>query len=755
MGEQRVREKGKEGGISRRAFLQFFGISAAGLVLSVHFGPLPAEAKEKKKPEGDELRAEAFVQVGRDGKVTLFVPRVEMGQAVYTAIIQLVAEELDVDPNRFVLEHAPPNDAVYGLPSGGQITGGSTTIRGLWIPMRQVGALTRALFVSAAAEQWDVEPKACRTDNGVVFHDRSGRKIAYGALIDLIGNRVPERIRVPRRPFFDVSGNDRMEPADLQSPVPLKDRKKFKVIGKSIPRADGAEKVRGETLFGIDVRVPDMLVGTVMASPVFMGTLSSVDDSKARKIEGVRQIVKLDDAVAVIGDHFWAAKQGLQALMVSWDEGAHANVSNSDVVSGLSLAADLQGLLARKEGNIEKGLSRAARRIDAVYEVPFLAHAPMEPPNCTVHVKKESCEVWVGTQVPAMAQRAVAEVTGLSAEKVTVHNHYLGGGFGRRLEVDFIRQAAKIAMKVDRPVKIVWTREEDIQQDLYRPYYYDRISAGLDKSGNIVAWNHRIVGSSVTARYLPGELSPDGLDFDAIDGAGQMPYRIPNIFIDYVRAEPPGVPTGYWRGVGATHNVFVIESFVDELARASGEDPFEFRRRHLSMAPRAKAVLERVAKESGWAKPLPARKGRGIAVGHVFGSWLAQMAEVSVSDRGDIRVERVLCAVDCGICVNPGHVKAQIESGILFGLGPVILDAITIEKGRVQQSNFHDYRVVRMSDAPKIDIFLVDSGAAPGGIGETSTTLIAPAVANAVFMATGKRIRKLPMEKKDLAISNG
>jgi isoquinoline 1-oxidoreductase beta subunit len=374
----------------------------------------------------------------------------------------------------------------------------------------------------------------------------------------------------------------------------------------------------------------------------------------------------------------------------------------------------------------------------------------MEPMNCTAHVRPDSCEVWVGTQTPSITQAVVAQVTGLPPEKVTIHNHWLGGGFGRRLEMDFIIQAVLIAKNFDRPVKTVWTREEDIQHDYYRPYYYDRISGGLDKSGKIVAWTHRLVGSSVLARYAPGLILADKIDPDAMDGIRQYPYDLQNVTADYVAKEPPGVPTGFWRGVSVTHNIFVMESFIDELAHAAVKDPVEFRKEHLSKDKRAKAALERVAKEAGWGNPMPAGKGRGVAVSRVWGSYLAMVAEVSVSKAGDIRVDRVLCAVDCGTAINPGHVKGQIEGGIIFGLAPVLLDAITIKNGRVEQSNFNDYRVIRMSDTPKIEVFVMDTGEAPSGIGETGTAMVGPAVANAIFAATGKRARKMPIKPEEL-----
>lgn len=734
--------------VSRRAFLQMFGVGAAGLVLAVHFGTLPAWGEEQAQPAGLPLKPNAYLKVGRDGKITFIAPRADMGQGIHTSTAQLVAEELDVDPADFKIEHAPPNDPVYGIPSGVQLTGASSSIAGLWLPMRQVGAITRSMFIAAAAKQWNVNSSTLRTEKGVVYHDASKRKAPYGELVDAVAKMDPPKADVPPRYFFLFDGNT--PPTEVRNGVKLKDPKDFKVIGQSISRIEAPEKVKGAPLYGIDVRLPEMLVATIKASPVFGGKLKSVNDAKAMKIKGVQKVIKLENAVAVVGDHFWAAKQGLEALEITWDEGPHAHVSNTDVVRDLVKAAESEGLVIRNEGDPEKGLKEAAKRVDATYELPFLAHATMEPMNCTVHIRPDGCEVWIGTQTPSITQVVAAKVTGLKPEQVTIHNHWLGGGFGRRLEMDVLVQTILIAKNFDRPVKLVWTREEDIQHDVYRPYYYDKVSAGVDKNGKIVAWSHRLVGSSVVARYAPMLILEDKIDPDAMDGVRQYPYDLQNVKVDYVAKEPPGVPTGFWRGVSVGHNTFVQESLMDELAHAAGKDPVEFRRQHLSKDKRAKAVLEKVAKEAGWGKPMPAGKGRGIAVSRVWGSYLGMVAEVSVSKAGDVRVERVVCAVDCGTAINPGHVKGQIESGLIFGLAPVLLDAITIKNGRVEQSNFNDYRLIRMSDTPKIEVFIIDSGEAPSGIGETGTAMVAPAVTNAIFAATGKRLRKVPVKPEEL-----
>jgi isoquinoline 1-oxidoreductase subunit beta len=479
-------------------------------------------------------------------------------------------------------------------------------------------------------------------------------------------------------------------------------------------------------------------------SPVFGGRVKNVDDAAAKAVKGVRQIVRLDDAVAVVADHMGAAKKGLAALVIEWDEGPHARLDTQQIVGLLEKASLTPGAVAQNVGNVDAAIAGAATKVEAIYQVPFLAHATMEPMNCTVHVRKDGCEVWVGTQVMARAQAAAAKSAGLPIDKVVVHNHLLGGGFGRRLEVDGVIRAVEIAKQVDGPVKVVWTREEDIQHDMYRPAWLDRISAGLDEKGVPVAWNHRFAGSSVIARWVPPAFN-NGLDSDTTEGAIDLVYGLPNLHVEYVRAEPPGIPTAFWRSVGPSHNVFVVESFMDELAVAANQDPVAYRRALLDKTPRAKGVLELAAQKAGWGKPLAKGVGRGVSVQNAFATYMAQVAEVEVAKDGAVRVRRVVCAVDCGTVVNPDTVRAQIMSGIIFGITATLNGEITLKDGRVQQSNFHDYQILRMNQAPKIEVYIVNSTEAPGGMGETGTSSITAAVTNAIFAATGKRIRKLPV----------
>ena len=717
--------------VSRRTFLETSAAVGGGLLLGFTLPSLK---------QSDLFAPNAFVRIDRDGRVTLIMHKVEMGQGTYTSMPMLLAEELEVELSQVHLEHAPADDARYAEPLFGvQETGGSTSVRGNWEPLRRAGATARALLVAAAAQTWKVDPSSCHAARGQVIHGPTGRSLSYGALV-----ATAAALPVPRQ-------------------VTLKDPKDFKLIGTPAKRLDAPDKVNGTAPFGIDVMVPGMKVATVAACPVFGGKLASVDDAKAKGIKGVQQVVRLDDAVAVVADHMWAAKQGLAALDIRWDEGPNAKLSTADIVQQLAAASEKPGVVARNEGDAPKAMAGAARKVEAVYEVPFLAHATMEPVNCTVHVRPDGCDVWVGTQVPTFTQTAAAKLTGLPRDKVRVHNHLLGGGFGRRLEVDFVMRAVQIAQQVASPVKVVWTREEDIQHDMYRPYYYDRIAAGLDEHGMPIAWTHRIAGSSIMGRVI-NQLFPKtlrvmraaglrqlvamvkGLDVDAVEGAAEPPYALPNIRVEYVRQEPPGVPTAFWRGVGPTHNIFVVESFMDEVARAARRDPVEYRLALLDKSARARGVLKLAAQQAGWGQPLPAGHGRGVSLLHAFGSYIAQVAEVSVSKTGDVRVHRVVCAVDCGTIVNPDTVKAQMESGIIFGITAALFGEITIKDGRFEQSNFNNYRMLRINEAPVIDVHLVKSSEPPGGVGEPGTSAVMPAVANAIFEATGKRIRKLPVK---------
>lgn len=724
---------------SRRRFLQGSG----GLLLGFALPGFGAEQPRNEKPaeaavgeatsamtqESAGLAPNAFIRIDRAGVVTLIIHKVEMGQGTFTSLPMLLAEELEVDLNRVELEQAPADNARYGDPLlGGQVTGGSTSIRATWKPLRQAGAAARTMLVSAAARRWQVDPSTCVARNGAVTHPPSNRTLNYGELAD-----AAAKLPVPKE-------------------VALKQPKDFTLIGKSHQRLDSPEKINGQARFGIDVRLPNMSVAAIAISPVLGGKLQSVNEQQAMAVKGVRQVVKLDHAVAVLADHMWAANQGLKALSPTWNEGANATLTTQTLVAGLRTASENQGAVARNDGQANQAIGTAARKIEAIYEMPFLAHATMEPVNCTVDLRDGLCELWVGTQVPALAQGIAAKITGYPLDKVRVHNHYLGGGFGRRLETDFIALSVEIAKQARGPVKVVYSREDDIQHDMYRPYYLDRMSAGLDDKSQPIGWFHRITGSSILARFAPAAVQ-NGIDSDAVEGAKDQPYAIPNVRVEYVRHESP-VPTAFWRGVGATHNIWVVESFIDELAAAAKQDPLAYRQRLLQNQPRMRTVLDLAASKAGWSKPLSPiegrRLGRGISVQFAFGSYMSQVAEVSVGADGEVQIHRVVCAVDCGHIVNPDTVIAQIESGIVFGLSAALWNEVTFDKGRVQQNNFTDYRVMRINEAPAIEVHLVKSNDAPGGIGEPGTSATAPALTNAIFAATGTRLRKLPVTATSL-----
>jgi isoquinoline 1-oxidoreductase beta subunit len=712
------------GQISRRTLLS--GGLAGGFLLAFHL-PVYAVNEPVQPPDvtDGKFAPNAFIRIDNAGKTTLVMPQVEMGQGIYTALAMVLAEELDADFSSVVLEHAPANEKLYANPVFGiQATGGSTSVRAFWKPLREAGASARAMLVQAAAHQWRVDPASCTTANGEVIHTASGRKLSYGALA--------------------LAANSETPPKD----VSLKDPKDFVLIGKPLKRLDTPDKANGKVVYGIDAMLPDMKFATLKACPVFGGKVGKVDDSAATKIPGVQKIVVLDDMVAVVGDHMWAAQKGLEALAIDWDEGPNARISSKDIWQDLRAASEKDGVVAKSTGDIAKGLA-AGERLDAAYELPFLAHATMEPLNCTVHLKPDSCDIWTGTQIMARVQSEAAKAAGLPIEKVTVNNHLIGGGFGRRLEPDMVVAAVRVAKQVDGPVKVVWTREEDVQQDIYRPVYRDTIAATLS-DGKIVGWKYKVSGSSIIARWLPPAFE-NGIDIDAIDSAVDMPYDIPNFLVEYVRAEPPAVPTGFWRGVGPNNNVFAIESFMDELARKAGKDPIDFRRGMLEKNPRLLAALNLVAEKSNWGQPLPARAGRGVSVQPSFGSFIATVVEAEVDDHGEPHLRRVTTAVDTGIAINPDTIVAQLEGGLIFGLTAALYGEITINKGRVQQSNFHDYRMLRIDQVPKIEVHVIKSGEAPGGIGETGVTAGPPALRNAIFAATGVALRRLPIDRALIA----
>ncbi|MDN4987157.1 xanthine dehydrogenase family protein molybdopterin-binding subunit [Bradyrhizobium sp. WYCCWR 13022] len=703
--------------LSRRNFLVSSAAVSGGMILSLAlpFGSIEAAGAEDFAPN-------AFIRVGSDGQVALIMPYVEMGQGTYTSIPMLIAEELEVGLNQVQLEHAPPNEKLYANPMlGVQATGNSNALRGGWMPLRRAGATAKAMLIAAAAKRWSVDAQSCHAQDGEVIHGASRKRLKYGELAaDAAQMPVPNKVE-------------------------LKRPEEFRLIGTPAKRLDAAGKVNGRATYGIDVRPPGVKIATLAQSPVFGGRLKSVDDSAAKAVKGVRQIVRLDDAVAVVADHMGAAKKGLEALKIEWDGGPNAGLSTQDVARELEQATLKPGAIAQNIGDSDTAIASAVTKVEARYEVPFLAHATMEPMNCTVHFRGSECDIWIGTQAIARVQAMAAKAAGLPPEKVTVHNHLLGGGFGRRLEADGAVRAVEIAKQVDGPVKVVWTREEDIQHDLYRPYWFDRLTAGLDKDGKPIAWKHRFAGSSVISRWLPPAYA-NGLDPDSTEGAINLVYEFPNFHVEYVRVEPPGIPTGFWRSVGPSHNVFVTESFVDELAAAAKQDAVAFRRALLEHNPRARAVLDLAAEKAGWGQPLPKGRGRGVSLQNAFGSLLAQVAEVEVAKDGSVRVQRVTCAMDCGTVINPNTVQAQLQSGIMYGVTAALYGEVTLKNGRVEQANFDTYQILRMNEAPAVEVHLIKSAEPPGGMGETGTSAIVPAIANAVFAATGKRLRKMPID---------
>ncbi len=700
----------------RRGFLKAGAVAGGGLLIGFHL-PLALRAGEAGAA-ANEFVPNAWIRIDADDTVTLRVASSEMGQGVFTAIPMMLAEELECDWTRIKVEMAPAEKAYANPIIGMQLTGGSTTVRAFWVPLRQAGAAGRELLIRAAAQTWKVKEDQCRAENGFVLHKTSKRKASFGELAA------------------------RAATLPVPTEVILKEPGEFKLIGKTTPRLDTPLKVNGSAVFGMDVKLPGLLTAVVARCPVFGGKQKKFDATSAKSIPGVRQVLSIHSGIAVVADSFWAAKLARDALVVEWDEGANSKLSSAAIRAQLERALKKKSVSARNDGDADKALKAAGKRIEAVYETPYLAHACMEPMNCTAVVKKDGCELWVPTQNQTGAQLVASQITGLPPGKVKVNTTFLGGGFGRRSEQDFVAEAVQLAMATGAPVKLIWTREDDMHHDYYRPATLNRLSAALDKEGMPVAWWHEIAGGSIFSRVFPNSIK-NGIDNTSVEGAANLPYAIPNLQVTWAM-ENGVVPVGFWRSVGSSQNAYITECFLDELAAATGKDPYAYRRVLLAKHPRHLGVLDLAAKKAGWGMPLPAGRTRGIAVAEAFGSYCAQVAEVSVQG-GQVRVQRVVCAIDCGMVVNPDTVVAQMESGIVYGLTAALKGEITIKNGRVEQGNFNDYPLLRFDEMPDIEVHIVKSSENPGGVGEPGTPPIAPAVVNAVFAATGKPVRKLPI----------
>ncbi len=708
--------------LDRRTFLKVSAAAGGGLVVGGYLHGL-SDLTSTDVAAAGLFEPNVWVKIGADDSVTIMLSQLEMGQGVMTSMPMLLAEELDADWSRIKTEWAPA-DPRFGNPNfgGAQLTAGSNSVRGMWKILREAGATARALLVAAAARTWNVPASTLTTEKGEVIHKASNRHVKYGALVDTAAT-----LPVPKS-------------------VALKDPKNFTILGRSLPRLDIPEKVNGTAEFGLDVKRPGMLIARVVKCPVFGGKVASFNADKAKAVPGVRNVVAIGSGVAIVADNYWAASKGAEALEVKWDEGTLATLNSADITRHYGELAAQPGKIARNDGDTDRAIAGAAKSFERVFEAPFLAHATMEPMNCTADVRPDRCDVWVPTQGQTASHQAAIAASGLPADKVKIYTTYLGGGFGRRGEADFVTDAVETSKAVGKPVKVVWTREDDMQHDYYRPFTYVRMWAGTDAAGKPVAYKMRMVQQSLMKRL--GGLPPNGVDFISLEGAATLPYDIPNIRVEYTETDP-GIPYGFWRSVGASVTGFVVEGFIDELAAAAGEDPFEFRRTRLGKHPRHKAVLELVAEKSGWGKPLAQGRARGIAVMECFGTIVGEVAEVSVTN-GAVKVHKVWCAVDTGWVINPDTIKAQMEGGTIYGLTAALKGEITIQNGRVVQRHFNDYQMIRHNESPEIETHIVASAEAPGGIGEPSTAVAAGALVNAIAAATGKRIYKLPIRAEQL-----
>ena len=707
--------------IARREFLKFSVAASGGLLVGFYFPGAGMQASAQES--ANSFMPNAFVRIGTDEQVTVIVNHSEMGQGVFTSLPMLLAEELDADWSKVGFESAPV-DPKYNHPAFGmQVTGGSSSVWSGLEQFRQAGAAARAMLVAAAAQRWNTDPSSCRTESGAVF-DSSNRKLTYGQLVaDAAKLSPPEHVQ-------------------------LKDPKNFKLIGKPIKRLDTSIKLNGKAIFGLDVNLPGMLTAVVARPPIFGAKMKSFDDSRARSMPGVRKIVQVPSGIAVIADTFWQAKVARDALRIDWDEGAMQSFSTTEMMQQFRERAKSPGVSVRKEGDASTALAGAAKKIAAVYEVPYLSHLMMEPLNCVVDLRQDSCEVWTGSQFQTIDRANAAKTASLPNEKVQLHTTFLGGGFGRRAtpQSDFVVEAVHVAKALGPPakVKVVWTREDDMQGGWYRPAFLHAIEGGIDASGNPVSWTSRSVGQSIMTG-TPFEAMMQGKAYDpaSVEGIDDLAYAIPNLAIESHQINV-NVPVQWLRSVGHSHTAFAVECFIDELAGLAQKDPYQFRRDLLSKQPRYLGVLDLAAQKSGWGKPLPKGMGRGIAVHFAFGSYLAHVAEVSVID-GKVKVHRMVCAVDCGQYVNPGIISAQIEGAAIFGASAALFQELTFENGRLQQTNFNTFPVMRMNECPVIETYIVESKEKSGGIGEPGVPCAAPAIANALFAATGKRVQRLPI----------